>query len=245
MSKNKECNVCLMTFRPRITEFDVNNKMINLCKWLDKCSQTYILSYEKGGSNDISHFHLFLDLTKGKRYDKLKEQIKKQIRKDYDIKQFDNEKICFDFINITTPYYYDYYLGYVFKEDNKKVRFSRLDIDFNEKLLFYKSENEKKKLSKDKIRINNKNINIVIYNFCIVKKISPSNDHRFVLDSDFGRILDLMLENDYYIGSLSERQLLHLGRMTISYLNYRFFNISSTYFSDKIEELLEKESQFD
>lgn len=242
MVKNYDCDCVLFTFRPREEEWSLENPLSNLIKYIDKIGNIYVLSYENGGKGEIpNHFHLYLRLEKSVRFDKLKDNLKKNLRKDYNVEKFNNEKVSFDFTKITTEHYKKYYYGYVLKESFKKIRFNSL-TNMEEECIKYYEENKTKK--DIKIHLNNKNIHMYLLHFVQDNNISPINDNNYEI-VDFGNILDRMLENGYYVGSLSEKSLLHLGRIGIGFLNYKFYGIPIIYFTELIEKLLEKEKNYD
>lgn len=238
----------LFTFRPHIEEWNemklVDKYTIFIDKFCKKWFSKYIFSFESGeNSETINHFHLYFELVKVEKLQKFKDKVKRFFSKYYNISSYKNEKIAFDYTTITSTHYEKYYKGYVLKEEHKKVINLNGEVfDMSKLISYYETCVENKKIGKQKYSISKKNINVYVFNF--LETFPELQEDKEYTENNVSVILDRMLEKDYWLGSISSRDLLHCIRLTVEYLNFKYFNIPSSFFQELFKKELEKEQLF-
>lgn len=237
----------MITFRPHYEEWDqmdIENKInVFVDKFCKKQFSKFILSFESGTQDFINHFHLYFELNESIRFDKFKDKVYRFLTSKYDITSFRDKNRCLNYTNITSTHFQKYYMGYVLKEQHKKIiNLGKEVFNIQDLISYYETTLENKTVGKQKVSINKKNVNIFVYNFLQQFPDLQSKEHYDI--SSVSSIFDRMLEKDYYMGVLSQRELLYITRLTVSYLNFKYFNISSSHFYNTIIKEEEREQLF-
>jgi hypothetical protein len=148
-----------ITYRPR--DFTEIQRPIFL-KYIDKISDRYVCSMEKGSGEEYNHFQCFIDTTK--RKDNVKRGIFNVIKKVYEFEE-DEKKVCLVIKKCSNE---KYVIGYCLKECGVIYK-GNLEEDY---LKLCKEYYDNVAVKKDSVKkLTKNNIHLYFKRYCELKKI--------------------------------------------------------------------------
>lgn len=221
-----------ITFRPLLEIFEsIDSPLTYFEKLFDKISNKYIISLEKGNSEEINHLQIYIDLEETITQKALRKRIVRYINP-LNIDK-GNLKIALKVKEIKSNF--EGVIGYVLKEDNEKNIKGFSDEEITTYRNVYLEHSSKESNKKDYFRINKKNYHIYVSKWIennpqkyksffftdnnINKYLITEEEEREITREVIKRIIDTMIIEDYYFTFLSSRNI----REIIEYL-YFFLN---------------------
>ncbi len=191
----KEYESYSITYRPYQLEFDntEENFVEVFHKKFKKDDNKYIISRESAGKERPNHLQIYLRLSKPRRQDKMKKTLL-NIVKDYELT---SDKVALRVNGISRDESFS--IGYVVKEyeDYNEMDIYNLSTDELDKAKeYYLDSIKNKKLSIDRVRINNKNICDCIDNYISHNPMLRRDKYS---NRDIRKILGVMGNEGYYI----------------------------------------------
>lgn len=195
MTKNPKYTHYSITISPTIEEFNKMKVDGLIVSGLIILSKHYIIAEEKGASEDLSHYQIYMETEKEIRQDKIRLKIKKLIEKHY---QLTNIKVALKVKPINTNI--NGVIGYTLKEGNKIYTNMKQELLTRCKEEYLKFEN-KKKLDKEKYKINCKNYHIKVELY-IKNNLLEEEGYCY---SSLVKIVGAMINEGYYFTFLTPR----------------------------------------